>query len=346
MVSEKRFEVLRTLMAVIIALALAFVIVIFVSDEPIETLKVFLLGPFKSKRYMGNVIELFIPLAFAGLATSVFFQAELFNLGSEGIYYISGIVATIVALKFIDGGFMQGFLAIAVAALVGMVLGVIPGILKAKWDANVLVTSLMFNSIYFGIGFYILNYYLRDPILTEVASYRFAETTVLANLVPGTRIHIGLIIVLMMALLVYLFFYKTKWGYSLRMTGINSVFSKYIGIKTFWIIIIAHLIAGFIAGMGGAVEVLGMYNRFRWTALPGLGFDGALVAMLGKNKPFGTLGAALFLAYIRISADLMARLTNVPAEMVAIIQAVIILLISGERFLFYWRQRMLLKEAK
>lgn len=346
MSNEKRFELIRTVMAVIISLSIAFIVILFVSAEPIETIKAFLLGPFKSKRYMGNVVELFIPLAFAGLSTSVLFKAKLFNLGAEGIFYISGIVATIVALKFIDGGFLQALLSISIAAIVGMLLNAIPGILKAKWNASELVTSLMFNSIYFGIGFFILNNYLRDPSLAEVASFKFTNTKVLGNIVPGTRIHAGLIIVLLTAVLVYLFFYKTKWGYALRMTGINGKFAEYIGIKTFWVIIYVHLIAGFIAGLGGAVEVMGMYDRFRWSALPGLGLDGALVALLGKNHPLKTLVAALFLAYIRIGADLMARLTDVPAEMVAIIQAVIILLISAERFLAYWRQRMLLKEVK
>lgn len=343
--SEKKFELLRTIMAVLIALLLAFTIIVFVSNEPVQTLRAFLIGPLTSKRYIGNIIELFIPLAFTGIATSILFQAKLFNLGAEGIFYISGIVATVVALRFSDGGFMQAFLAIAIASIVGMLLNLIPGVLKAKWDASELVTSLMFNSIYFGIGFFILNNYLRDPNSVVVASHKYTNTKVLGNLIHGTRIHAGLIIVLLIAVLTYLFLYKTKWGYALRITGINEKFSAYLGIKTFWVIIYAHLISGLISGMGGAVEIMGMYDRFRWASLPGLGLDGALVALVGKNHPLKALGAAFFLAYIRIGADLMARLTDVPAEMVAIIQAVIILLISAERFLHGWRQRMLLKEV-
>lgn len=346
MTTESKFELVRTLAAVLIALIISFLVILLVSSEPFETLKAFLFGPLMSKRYMGNVIELFIPLAFTGIATSILFRAELFNLGAEGIFYISGITATVVALKFQDAGVMQAVLAISAAAILGMLLNAVTGVFKALWNASELVISLMFNSIFFGIGFFILNNFLRDPSLGEVASYKFTSSRVLGNIIPGTRIHGGLIIVLAVSGLVYLFFFKTKWGYALRMTGINPRFSSYLGIKTAWVIIYAHLLAGFIAGMGGAVEVMGMYDRFRWAALPGLGLDGALVALLGKNHPVKALGAALFLAYIRIGADMMARLTDVPAEMVSIIQAVIIFLISAERFLFYWRQRMLLKEAK
>lgn len=129
------------------------------------------------------------------------------------------------------------------------------------------------------------------------------------------------------------------------MTGINNNFANYTGMNTKKVIIIASLVAGGIAGMGGAVEVIGMYDRFMWASLPGLGFDGALVAMLAKNKPINVVFSALFLAYIRIGADLMARMTNVPSEMVLILQAIIILLISGGKFLQNYRQKMLLKEV-
>ncbi len=344
--SDKQFQLLRTFVAIAIALVLAFIVTIFVSDEPFEAFSLFMFGPLRNLRYMGNVVEAAIPLAFAGLATSILFSANLFNLGSEGIYYVSGLVAAAVVIKSQISGVMLPITAIIIAGIVGMILSLIPGFLKAKWDVNVLVTSLMLNSIYFGFGLYYLNYFLRDPNISQIASERFPENAKLANILSGTRIHAGLIVLIAFAILVYIFLFKTKWGYGIRMYGMNNNFVKHVGGNPFSLIMLAHISAGLVAGIGGSVEVLGMYTRFRWAALPGLGFDGALVAMLSKNKPFASLGAALFLAYIRIGADLMSRLSDVPSELVAFIQALIILLISAERFLFYWRQRMLLKEAR
>ncbi|MFP4457283.1 MAG: ABC transporter permease [Clostridia bacterium] len=343
--SDRTFQILRTLVAIGIALILAFFVTIIVSEEPMEAFSLFLFGPLRNIRYMGNVVESAIPLAFAGLATSILFSANLFNLGSEGIYYISGLVAATFVVNSSISGAMLPLVAIIVAGLVGMALAIIPGFLKAKWDVNVLVTSLMFNSIYFGFGLYFLNYYLRDPNISQIASHKFPENASLSRIISGTRIHSGLIILIAVSIIVYIFLFKTKWGYGIRMYGMNNQFIKYAGAKPFVLIMLAHLAAGLIAGIGGSVEVLGMYTRFRWAALPGLGFDGALVAMLSKNRPFASLGAALFIAYIRIGADLMSRLSDVPSELVAFIQALIILLISAERFLFYWRQRVLLKEA-
>ena len=341
----KYFEPFRTLAVILIALVIAFVIISLVSDRPLETILIFLWEPLATKGHIGNLIEMAIPLMFTGLSVSLLFRANLFNLGAEGIFYFSGVVAAAIAIHASLNGFLHPIAAIAAGSVVGALLSAIPGILKAKWNANELVTSLMFNNILFGVGLYILNYQLRDAKAFSSASYKFEPTALLSRIWPGTRVHTGLIIVLVMIVAAHVFLYKTKWGYELRMTGANRAFAGYSGIRTARVIILTHLIAGFIAGMGGSVEVLGMYTRFNWVSLPGYGLDGALVAMLAKNNPLSVIGAALFLSYIRNGADLMARLSDVPSEMISIVQAIIILLLSAEQFLKFWKNRMLLKEA-
>ena len=342
---DKKFDLIRTFAAVAISLIIGFAIILLVSKEPLSTLFYFVIGPMIKTRYIGNVIELAIPLVFSGLATSILFQTNLFNLGAEGIYYFSGLLAAIIGIKFSLPFIVHPILAITVGSVFGMFVMLMIGFFKAKWNASELVISLMFNSIFYGIGLYILNYYFRDPNVSGLSSYKFKESVLLNNLIPGTRIHTGLIIALLTVWVVHLFLYRTKWGYEIRMTGVNTDFAKYSGMNTTHVIIIASVVAGAIAGIGGSVEIVGMYNRFKWASLPGLGFDGALVAMLAKNKPGNVIFAAVFLAYIRIGADLMARMTNVPAEMVYIMQAVIILLISGGKFLQNYRQRALLREV-
>ncbi|MEK3668872.1 ABC transporter permease [Paenibacillus sp. FSL R10-2771] len=346
MFRAKYFEAIRTAAVIGIALIIAFLIISLVSDQPLKTIGIFLLEPFSTKGHIGNVIEMAIPLMFTGLAVSLLFRANMFNLGAEGIFYFSGVVASVLAIHLSLNSWLHPLVAILAGSITGALLSAIPGILKAKWNANELVTSLMFNNILFGVGLYLLNYHLRDAKAFANVSFKFEKTAQLSKLFAGTRIHTGLIIVLVLIVLAHLFLYRTKWGYELRMTGVNREFARYSGMKTAKVIILVHLIAGFIAGMGGSVEVLGMYSRFQWTSLPGYGLDGALVAMLAKNNPLSVIVSALFLAYIRIGADLMARLSDVPSEMISIIQAVIILLISAEQFLKFWKNRMLLKEAK
>ncbi len=343
---ERKFELIRTLVSVMIAIVLAFAIILLISEQPLEAIKTFVVGPLSSKRYIGNIIEMAIPLIFSGLAMCVVFQASLFNLGGEGIFFMSAVVSSAVAIFIPMPAGIHQFVAIGVGALVGAVIASIPGVLKAKWNASELVTSLMLNNILFGVGMYILNYKMRDTSAMAVVSQKFQETVLLPRIVPSTRIHLGLIIALVTVAVVYFIIYKSKWGYEIRMTGLNKEFAEYSGINTFKVIILAHIISGIIGGMGGAIETIGMHKRFEWTALPGYGFDGALIAMLARNNPLGAIGAALFLAYIRVGADLVARLSDVPAEMISILQGVIILLISAERFLYSYKQKMMLKEAK
>jgi simple sugar transport system permease protein len=342
---SKLFETSRTLIAILLGLVLAFLLILFVSDDPASTMHYFLFGPLTNGRYLGNVIELAIPLMFSGLATAILFKANQFNLGAEGIFYFSGLMTAIVAIKApIDSALLPA-IAILVGMVVGMAISFVPGILKAKLGANELVSSLMLNSILAGVGYYIMNNTIRDKNLTDVASLRFPDVARLSVIVPRTRIHTGLIIALAIIALAYWFFKYHKWGYITNMFGLNKSFLSTAGYSAPAVIILVHLISGAISGIGGSVEVLGMYSRFRWASLPGLGFDGAMVAMLARNKPIPVLFSALFIAYIRTGADIMARQSDVTAEMVYIVQAVMILLISADRFLYHLEQRQLMKKA-
>lgn len=343
---ERSFKILRTGIALLIAFAAAFMIIALVSDAPLESIKTFALGPFASGRYIGNIVELAIPLIFSGLAMSVLFQASLFNLGAEGIFFISGALVSLVAIFTKMSPFLHQTAIILTGSLVGVVVMLIPGFLKAKYNASELVTSLMLNSILLGVGSYLLSHVLRDPNVSAQISYKFETTALLPKIIPGTRIHLGLVIALVCVVLVYIFLYKTKWGYEIRMTGINKSFAKYAGINTFAVVILAHLVAGVLSGMGGAVETIGIHKRFEWTALPGYGFDGAMMAMLANNNPIGVVGAALFVAYLRIGADMVSRLSDVPTEMISILQCIILLLVSAERFLHSYKQKWIEKGVK
>ena len=196
------------------------------------------------------------------------------------------------------------------------------------------------------MGMYLLNNMMRDPSVASLVSYKYRTNAMLGTIIPGTRVHAGFLIALVCAFAVYVFMFKSKWGYEIRMVGNNGKFASYSGINVTKVIIIVHLAAGAIAGMGGIIECLGMHKRFEWTALPGYGFDGAMIAMLAGNHPIGVIGAAFFVSYLRIGADLVNRTSDIPTEMISILQSIIILLISAERFLYKYKQNWIEKEAK
>lgn len=343
---ERSFNMIRTVVSMLVAILVAFVIILIVSDQPVESIKVFLVMPFSSGSYLGNIVETAVPLIFSGLAMAVMFKANLFNLGGEGIFFIAGAVGSFVAIWPKFPSVLAPLAAIVVGTFTGMVVMMVPGGLKAKYGANEMVTSLMMNNILLGVGLYLLNNVLRDPGMASLVSYKYRKKALLANIVPGTRIHAGFLIAIACAVLVYFFMYKSKWGYEIRMTGNNAKFASYSGINVAKVILIVHMVAGAIAGAGGIIECIGLHKRFEWTALPGYGFDGAMIAMLAGNNPLGVIGAAFFVSYLRVGADLVNRSSDIPTEMIAILQSIIILLISAERFLHKYKQRWIEKGEK
>lgn len=343
---KRLFEVVRTSLAILISLLIAAVIILLVSEEPGESLSKFLLGPLGSVRHFGNVVEMMIPLMFTGLAICVMFSAAQFNLAAEGAFFIGAIAASFLAINLSLPLVIHPALAILFGGLVGAIFCGIPAVLKVKWGSSEIVSSLMINYIALFLGLYLINYFLRDVNAGAMVSYRFPESAKLIDIVPKTRISFGLIIAIAAVFLTSAFLFRTKWGYRIRVLGMNLEFARYSGISTDSVIVYAQAIGGFLAGAGGAIEVLGLYRRFSWQLLPGYGWDGIIVAILARNNPKYVPIGAFFLAYLRIGSDIMSRSTDMPNEFVAIIQGIMIVLIAADSFLARYRHRLVYREAK
>lgn len=339
------FEIVRTIVTILISLLFAFVIILLVSKEPWNAYSKMLFGPISSVRHFGNIIELSIPLIFTGLAVCIMFQAKQFNMMAEGSFFIGAIAASVIAINIKLPNGIHPAITIIIGGIAGGAAIFIPAILKSKWHANELVSSLMMNHISLLLGLFIVNFYLRDPNAGTLASFEFQATSVLPRIIPKTRIHLGIFIAIFMIVFTYYFLYKTRWGYALRMTGYNIEFSNYSGINTSFVVLYSQIMGGIIAGIGGATEILGMYSRFEWYKLPEYGWDGIIVAILAKNNPLLVPVGAFFLAYLRIGADIMSRTSDVASEIVAVIQALIIMLITAEAFLSKWKHNMLVKQT-
>ncbi|MCF0109528.1 MAG: ABC transporter permease [Erysipelotrichaceae bacterium] len=347
---EVPFETLRILCAIGVALVLTFIVLCLVTPNPVEIFFQLLTFPLKSKFNFGYVIVKMVPLCFAGLATLLYFRTGLFNLSTEGIFYIAGVACTYFAINeniMTGNGFIDSAICILAAGVCGGLIALIPGFLKAKFNADEMVISLMMNSILFGIGYWIVLNFLAIPGVSGAKSADFIETARLAVIVKKTQIHSGVFIMLIMVVLVYLLLFKTKLGYSIRITGMNKSFAKYSGMNAFTLFLIVHFIAGFIGGMGSAVELLGVYKSFSWSQLPGLGFTGALMANIGKNNPIGVMVTAFGISYLRAAAQLLSNSNPaIDVTMISFVEVILTLLISSQYFLRKWREKQLLKEEK
>lgn len=348
MSSEKRFELIRMLFSIVIALAVSFILIFAVSKQPVDAIVALVTGPLKSKRSIGNVFEKMVPLVFTGTGVCIMFSANQINLAGEGAFHLGGLIAAVCALGLGLPAGVSPVVGLVAAIVIGGLFCAVPAFLKIKTNSSVMVSSLMLNYVALYFGNYILHFFIGDPAVGEAsASYQLPDTAGLITLVKGTKVHFGLIIAIAVAVLGYFFLYRSKIGYELRLVGENETFAKNCGISIVKVILISQLVGGAIAGLGGGVEMLSpLYTRFSWTSLLGYGWDAITICTLSKRNPGKTPIAALFLAYLRVGASIMARQTDVTLEIVEITEGIIILLVVAEQFLSGTKHKMISREAR
>lgn len=338
----KYFSVLRILCAVAIALLIVFGIIFFVSEEPVLAIRKLVFGPLETKRSFFNVLERAVPLIFSGLALNIILRSGVFSIAADGSFYMGAVVATALAIKVPLPNILHQCLLITAAGLTGGLISTLPIILEKYTKVNATVLSIMFNSIFYYVGFSIVSAYLLEKG-GQWGSYYFPDTARLGNMIRGTSMHWGFLVMLAVIVFVIFLMEKTSFGYKVRVTGINSSFAKNSGIRTGRVILGASFISGIVAGMGGAIEMVGMYKRFQWMTSVNYVWDGLLVHMLANENPYFIPLTAFFIAYLRIGAEVMSRATDLDNEIVAFLQCIIILLVGSERFLYSIKKR---KEQK
>jgi len=342
----KYFNLLRTLIAVLIGIAISVLLIFLISADPGYSLRQLLLGPFLSRGRFSSMIEMASPIIMCGLGIAVAFQARQFNVGAEGALYLGAALGTGFAVSTALPAFLHLPLTLLVAGAVGGLWGLLPGLLKARWRGSELVASLLLNYVGYYLGLYLINFHFRDKNAGYLVSLQLPRSAWLAQFVPNTRMHWGILLSLAFAVLVFWFLYHTTTGYEIRMTGANERFARFGGINVFKVVVLCQLVMGLLAGIGGMGEVMGIHRRFNWQDTPQYGWDGVMVAIIGRNHPLLIVAASFFLAYLRVGGQVLNLMSDVPAEMVAVIQSVIILLITAEAFLAQWRFRITVARAE
>ena len=352
------FTLVRGAAAIGIALLVA-AILIFVSSEgdrfgaTLAALRQLLIGPlFRANgsinfKNICDVLAAMIPTIFTGLATCVMFSANQFNLGAEGGIMLGAFVSAMVAVYVpLPAGVLPVVAVLAAAAAVAVMM-LIPALLKAKLGVSEMVNSLMLNYVVMYFIKYVLNTHLADKTKGQIQSYPFQEQARIAPLIDnGSMLTWGFVIALIFVVITALFMYRTRWGYGIRMIGINQDFARYSGMNVAAIIILSQVLGGALAGIGGGVEMLGRYSAYSWNALPGYGWTGITVAILAGNNPAFVPLAAFFMAYLNKGCLLMSTYCGVPSQLIDILQAVIFVFFAAKQFLAGYRQRLVVKGAQ
>lgn len=362
--SKKRnlvFSVVRGCAAILIALAVATLLIFVCSSgslaerggQTLSALRQLLIGPlFRSKggistKNLCDVLAAMIPIVFTGMATCVMFSANQFNLGAEGGIMLGAFVTSLVAIY---APLPAGVLPIVAVLIGGAAVGammLIPGLLKVKLGVSEMVCSLMMNYVVMYLIKYLLNTFLADKSKGQIMTYDFQAQSAIPQLIEnGSKLSWGWVVAMVLVVVIALFMYRTRWGYSIRMIGINQDFAMYSGMKVGTIIVLSQVLGGVLAGIGGGIEMLGRYTNYSWMALPGYGWTGITVAILAGNNPAFVPLAAFFMAYLNKGCSLMSTYSGVPSQLIDILQAVIFLFFAAEQFLSGYRQKLVVKSAQ
>lgn len=345
---EAMMEVVRIIAGMAIAYLVALLILVAISDDPVFIVKQFILGPFSSPRRIGSIINLAVPFTLCGLSMCFMYAVNKFNLIGESIFMLSGCIITFIGLR-IGAGIPMIILVpmlLIVGAIVGACLSFIPAIMDRKLGANVVVVSLMLNAVIAQLAIYILRYFMKDPGISFIGSFETPASMQLPSMFGKMRVGSGVIIAIIAVVIVSILFFKTAFGWKMRIVGSNPKFATAVGLSTLGISFAAQLAGGALAGIAGATEIMNSYKRFQWTASTGHGFDGLLVAVLAKRNPVLVPIGALFLAYVRIGADVVNTSGDIPNEFISVIQGIIILLVAAESFLSGFKNRLIYKSVQ
>lgn len=284
-----------------------------------------------------------LTLIMLGLAIAIVFRAEQFSLGAEGQLYFGALVSAVVGLSF--GHSVSSTILVPVALLsaatAGFLVGLLPGALKAYLGANELVSTLMLNVVATRFYEMVLTFQLKPPQAGYTSSDWIPANGLLHPIIDinGDQVSIAVYILIALVLLVWLLIQRTPIGYEIRMIGANSKFADYGGINTRRTIMLSMAISGAVAGLAGAHLAMGIYRRLILNISVGLAFEGVVVALLARNNPLVVPFTGLLYAYLRTGAQTMERDTNISAEIVRIIQAVVILLITAEALVSFFQRR-------
>ncbi len=332
-------ELLFPLAAVAAAFLVGAVLVLAVGDSPISTYSLLVGSALTWPDGIGYTLFYATPLIFTGLAVAVAFRCGLLNIGAEGQLYIASFVTAWVGITF--AGFSAWLLVpfcFLAALLAGGFWGAIPGVLKARFGAHEVITTIMMNFIAIALASYFTQYHYKPPgdaLLETVPIGENARIARLGSFIPGLpeRIPLNLAfpLALLACLLVYLFLWRTRWGYEIRATGANPAAAQYGGIATGRQIVLAMALSGALAGMVGINEVLGYRYRYYDSFSSGYGFTGIAVALLGRNHPVGViLASLLFGALLRGGLFVDIFTEHVSKDLVLVLQGIIILFVAAE----------------
>ena len=339
-------SLLMPLLATLLALLIGAIMLLALDADPVEAYSALIIGAFGSPNALADTAVKATPLLFVGLGICIAFRGGVINIGGEGQLVAGAVAATAIAVYLPHWpGWAIICLSLAVGFLAGAIWGGIPGALKAYLNVNEILSTVMMNMIAVQGMNFLLRGPMMDPVQIEAGSFipqtaRFPKATDLPRLVP-TRLHAGAGLAIILAILVYIFLWRTTIGYRIRAVGLNPNASRVAGIEVKQYIMLSLLLSGALAGLGGATQVLGLHHRMFTDGSAqgftgGAGFNGIVAALFGKLHPLGTIPASILFGALLVGANHMQRAVQVPSDFITALNGLVVVFVVGSEI---WSRR-------
>jgi ABC-type uncharacterized transport system permease subunit len=312
------------------ALVLAIPLIYVAGSDPIEAYSALLSGSLGGQRPIAETLVSATPLLLAGLAVAVAFQAGLFNIGVEGQLVMGGLAAGAIGAEVSLPGRLHLVAAVAGGALAGALWGLVPGLLKAWRGVHEVISTIMLNYIAFSISLWLVS--PGGPLVSKTqpsATEKVATNAALPRMWEPTRLHAGIVVAAVIVATTWWFLYRTPKGYEFRLVGANPTAARFNGIATRRLIVEAMLLSGGLAGLAGAVEVLGVHGRYFDSFSPGYGFDSIAVALLGLLHPVGVAAAALFFGTLRAGSVKLQSVAGLSRDVITVISGLVVACVAA-----------------
>lgn len=348
-------QLFYSLLAIFFGFVIGALVLLFTGYNPFEAYGTLLAGIFSKPSFIFQSLIDASPLILTGLSVTFAFKTGLFNIGAEGQYIMGSLFATLVALFLPLPSFLLIPAAILAGAIAGALWGGFVGYLKSKHGISEVITSIMMN----WIAFYFMNF----VIMTEGVREPFSDTskaipataqinTHLLRSIAGktTKVHFGLLLTVFVVLFVLFLLNKTTLGFRLKAVGYNAEAARAAGISVEKSVFTSMAIAGFMAGLAGALQVLGVQFRMHQLgAMEGYGFNGLVVAFIGNVTPLGTFLGGLFFGALKFGGSKLT-LINIPKEVIDILMGTIVYLVAAtgafKAFVEKWKWKKAKEEKK
>jgi len=330
-------------LAILTAVVLGGIIIASVGGNPFLAYYGLIDGSFGSAKALSETSVWATPYIFAGLGVALAFKGGLFNIGGEGQLALGAVFSAVVGYALPEwlGVNIPAIIHLPLAIIVGMGMGAlwaaIVGFLKAYTGGHEVINTIMMNYIALNTISFLLNGPLkdRDPNNVIARTPLIAESARIPIIFEGLRVHWGFVFALLAAFLVWWLLTKTTLGFEIRTVGLNPDAAKYAGINVKRTIILTMSLSGMLAGLAGALEVTGLNYRHELGFSIGYGFDAIAIALLGKSHPLGVVLASILFAAMRNGATRMQFLTQLPVDLISMLQALILLFVAADAIIRY-----------